>query len=108
MKPRESEKTGAFVISFKKREQKDLEKDPEKDLEKDPEKDLERLNLTENQKKILLEMNRNRNITQKELSLKIGINEKNVRNNIVDLKEKGLLKRIGPDKGGYWEIIKKS
>ena len=98
-----SEKAGAFVVSFRKREGKaDL-----KDLEKNLEKDLEKMNLTENQKKIFFEISRNRNIPQKEISLKVGINEKNVRNNIADLKEKGLLERVGPDKGGYWEIIKK-
>ncbi|MFA5776882.1 MAG: RNA-binding domain-containing protein [Parcubacteria group bacterium] len=90
-----SEKTGAFVVSFKKRETKDLEKD------------LENLGLSENQKKILSEINKNKAITQRELSLKIGINEKNVRNNITELKEKELLERVGSDKGGYWKIIKK-
>jgi len=40
--------------------------------------------------------------------LKVGINEKNVRNNIADLKEKELLETIGPDKGGYWKIAKKN
>jgi ATP-dependent DNA helicase RecG len=39
--------------------------------------------------------------------LKVGINEKNVRNNIAELKEKGLLERVGPDKGGYWKIVGK-
>jgi ATP-dependent DNA helicase RecG len=38
------------------------------------------------------------------LSEKIKINEKNVRLNIAKLKDKGLLERIGPDKGGYWKV----
>jgi len=33
--------------------------------------------------------------------------EKNIEVNLNKLKEKGLLKRIGPDKGGYWEVIDK-
>jgi ATP-dependent DNA helicase RecG len=45
-------------------------------------------------------------ITIEELSSKIGINLRNTKNNIASLKEKGLLKRIGPDKGGHWEVIK--
>jgi ATP-dependent DNA helicase RecG len=28
-----------------------------------------------------------------------------IENNISKLKAKGLLERIGPDKGGYWKII---
>jgi predicted HTH transcriptional regulator len=42
-----------------------------------------------------------------ELSKHIGINEKNIRIHIAKLKAKGLLERVGPDKGGYWKIINK-
>ncbi|PIN83662.1 hypothetical protein COV61_02470, partial [Candidatus Micrarchaeota archaeon CG11_big_fil_rev_8_21_14_0_20_47_5] len=83
---------------------KDLEKDGVKDLVRDLEKDLEKL--TERQKSILLEIGKNPSITQSELSKKIGINEKNIRNNIAKLKERGRLRRIGPDKGGRWEVLK--
>jgi predicted HTH transcriptional regulator len=34
----------------------------------------------------------------------VGINEKNIRNNIAKLKQKGILIRTGPDKGGRWEV----
>ena len=37
--------------------------------------------------------------------MKVGINDKNIRNNIAKLKQEGILKRIGADKGGCWEII---
>lgn len=84
------------MISFRKRKSKQEKKDLEKDLE--------RLGLTDNQKRIFFEIKSNRNITQKDLSLKIGISEKNIRNNIADLKEMGIVKRVGPDKGGYWEV----
>ena len=30
--------------------------------------------------------------------------EKNVRINIAKLKARGVIERIGPDKGGYWKI----
>ena len=65
-------------------------------------KDLQ--NLTDNQKKILEIIRENPCVTQKELSEQIGINTKNIRNNIAKLKTAGLLTRIGPDKGGYWQI----
>lgn len=81
---------------------KDLEKDPEKDPEKDLEKDLEKL--SENQRKILLCIKGNEGITQSQLSKEVGISPRNIRNNINRLKELGLLTRIGPDKGGHWEI----
>lgn len=78
------------------------EKSSEKDLEKDLQKDLQKL--TENQKKILAFIKEFPYITQNELSKNIGINAKNIRNNISKLKSLGILSRIGPDKGGYWQI----
>ena len=71
--------------------------------EKDLKKDLKKL-LSITQQKIIVEIEKNNNITQKELSEKIGINEKNVRNNIAKLKKADVIQRIGPDKGGYWKI----
>lgn len=51
-------------------------------------------------------MSENANITQSELSNLIGINEKNIRNNIKKLKDLGLIQRIGSPKNGYWEVKK--
>ncbi len=42
-----------------------------------------------------------------EIAKQIDMAEKNVENNLRKLKEKGLLKRIGPDKGGYWNVTGK-
>ena len=61
--------------------------------------------LTTNRKQIMRAIEKNNNITIKELAQIIGIAEKNVENNIKVLKEAGLIKRIGPPKGGYWEVV---
>ncbi|MDP8226827.1 MAG: putative DNA binding domain-containing protein [Candidatus Celaenobacter polaris] len=61
--------------------------------------------LAESQKKILELIKINPKISKKEMSNRIGINTTAIDKNIEKLKQKGLLKRIGPDKGGYWEII---
>lgn len=37
----------------------------------------------------------------------VGISQRKIQENISWLKEKGLIKRIGPDKGGYWEMVRK-
>jgi ATP-dependent DNA helicase RecG len=37
----------------------------------------------------------------------IGISLRKIKENISKLKDKGLLERVGPDKGGHWKIIKK-
>jgi ATP-dependent DNA helicase RecG len=51
-------------------------------------------------------MNENPKVTQLEMAQQIGISSQNVRKYIVKLKEKGWLLRIGPDKGGYWKVLK--
>ena len=62
--------------------------------------------LAESQKKILDLAKINPYTSKKELSDKIGISTTAIDKNIAKLKQKGLLKRIGPDKGGYWKILK--
>jgi predicted HTH transcriptional regulator len=47
----------------------------------------------------------NNMITQAELSSKIGISPKNIRNNIAFLKQNGLIVRVGTRKNGHWEVI---
>ena len=61
--------------------------------------------LGENEADILRKIVENNLITSVELSKKIGVSTTAIENNIAKLKKKGLLKRVGPDKGGYWEII---
>ena len=60
--------------------------------------------LVESQRKILDLVKINSYISKKELSNKIGISTTAIDKNISKLKQKGLLKRIGPDRGGYWEV----
>ncbi|MBU4562855.1 winged helix-turn-helix transcriptional regulator, partial [bacterium] len=48
----------------------------------------------------------NPKITSAELAEILEITVKGVEWNIKKLKEEGIIKRIGPAKGGYWEIIK--
>ena len=63
-------------------------------------------NYTENytEKSILLEIKNNPKITIVELARLIGKTEIGVKWNIKKLKQKGLLQRIGPAKGGYWKV----
>ena len=55
--------------------------------------------------KIISLIKENPLITIHELADKIGLTVKGLEWNIKKLKEKGKLKRIGPAKGGYWEIV---
>ncbi|MDP8262459.1 MAG: ATP-binding protein [Candidatus Ancaeobacter aquaticus] len=55
--------------------------------------------------KILELMKNNPIITIAELAPVIGVSERTVKYQIANLKKSGLLKRVGPDKGGYWKIV---
>lgn len=55
--------------------------------------------------KILRLISENNKISAKELAELVGISSRAIEKQIANLKEKGMLKRIGPDKGGHWEII---
>ncbi|MDP2908989.1 MAG: winged helix-turn-helix transcriptional regulator, partial [Nanoarchaeota archaeon] len=61
--------------------------------------------VTENQRKILDSISKDSSVTVKELSKIAGISERKIKENIAKLKKKGLLKRIGPAKGGHWKVI---
>ena len=61
--------------------------------------------VTENQKIIIKEIRKNKQITSLELSKIVRISDRKIKENIKKLKQKGLLKRIGPAKDGHWEIV---
>ncbi|MGD9153835.1 MAG: winged helix-turn-helix domain-containing protein [Gammaproteobacteria bacterium] len=57
--------------------------------------------------KILSLMKENPSITQKELIDKTGLTRRGVEWNIKKLKEEGFIRRVGSDRSGHWEVIKK-
>lgn len=62
-------------------------------------------NLTENQIKIISLLKTKPRTSAKELSEHVGISSRKIEQNIGKLKELGLLRRIGPAKGGHWEVL---
>jgi predicted HTH transcriptional regulator len=63
--------------------------------------------LVENQKRMVFLINENPTITIKELAEKLGISTTSIDKNLTKLKEKKIIKRVGGDFGGSWEIIQK-
>jgi predicted HTH transcriptional regulator len=64
--------------------------------------------VTEKQQMILDNISKNPSITIEELATNVSITKSKIKENISKLKAKGLLERIGPDKGGYWRVIKRN
>ena len=44
-------------------------------------------------------------VTQEELSEIVGIAKLNIHKNMKKLQEQNMLRRVGADKNGYWEIV---
>jgi len=57
--------------------------------------------------KVLDAIRLNPHISRVELASISGITEDGIKYQLNALKKKGLIKRVGPDRGGYWEIAKK-
>lgn len=55
--------------------------------------------------KILELVAQNSNITTTEMADILGISRRAIAKQITHLKESGQLRRIGPDKGGHWEVV---
>jgi ATP-dependent DNA helicase RecG len=62
--------------------------------------------LTPNQRQILSLLRQNGRLTARELAEEVGISSRKIEQNIARLKESGTLRRIGPDRGGSWEVLK--
>ncbi len=61
--------------------------------------------LTEKQKLMLQKIKEKPTVSRKELSVELKINGSAVQKHIENLKKKGLLRRIGADRGGHWEVM---
>ena len=99
--------TSGLTVLFKKENKTfnelasiDYEKTAEKTTEKSSEKGSEK-----SSEKIILLIKKEPGISAKKLSELLGISSRAVEKHIKNLKNKNILKRIGPDKGGHWKII---
>jgi len=63
--------------------------------------------LAESQKKIYQEMLANPTVSKTELAKLLGISSTAIDKNISALKRKALVRRVGPDTGGHWEVLPK-
>ncbi|MBQ4377453.1 MAG: winged helix-turn-helix transcriptional regulator [Bacteroidales bacterium] len=55
--------------------------------------------------KILSQIKLNPSISREELASKCGISSNGIKYHLRKLREQGLIRRVGPDKGGHWEVI---
>ena len=91
-------------IPFEKGYENDYTELNEKGSEKSSEKSSEKNE--KSREKILEIISKNPTISANDIAKEIGITSRAVEKHIKNLKEKNKIKRVGADKGGYWEIIK--
>ena len=51
-------------------------------------------------------MLKNQKVTRKELAVLLAVSEDAIKQHIARLVSAGRIRRVGPDKGGYWEVLK--
>jgi ATP-dependent DNA helicase RecG len=56
---------------------------------------------------ILNAIYQNPKVSAAEIAMKLGISSRAVEKRIKTMRENGIIRRVGPDRGGYWEIIDK-
>ena len=61
--------------------------------------------VNERQRSIISSVSSNPYITQVELATMLGISIVHVNKNMKKLQALGIIRRVGPDKGGHWEVI---
>lgn len=57
--------------------------------------------------KIMALLSQDNTLSAADLAERIGITAKAVEKQIARMKADGVLRRIGPDKGGYWQVAEK-
>ncbi len=55
--------------------------------------------------KIITLISQDPNITTNKMAEALGVSRRAIAKQIATLKELGKIRRIGPDKGGYWKVI---
>ena len=63
--------------------------------------------LGENRTAILEALKKESNLSIRDLALRIGISETALEKNMSWLRSHGYILRVGPRKGGYWEVLKR-
>jgi ATP-dependent DNA helicase RecG len=54
---------------------------------------------------ILNAIRKNPKVSAAEIAMKVGLSSRAVEKRIKTMRENGIIRRVGPDRGGYWEII---
>ena len=91
--------TDTEPIQIEQTTQKGSEKSSKKGSEKSSKKTRDR---------IVCEMRENPSVTINDLATMLSISDRAVSKHLKKLQEEDIIKRVGADPGGYWEVIDRS
>jgi len=86
--------------------EKGVERAREKDLPENLPENLPET-LTPSARRVYLKMKQQKGCTYDSLASAIGVTRETIRVSIASLVKHGLIRRVGPDKGGHWEVVGK-
>ena len=94
------------TFKFEYPERATIQYDPKTTQKNDPETTRNRPETDQKkQENVILELiKENPYIQRKELVSRLGIHESSVKRRLASLQEKGIIRHVGPNKGGYWEL----
>ena len=61
--------------------------------------------MTQAQSEVFDIIAKNSKVTSAKIAEALGLSTNTVSSRIRTLKEKNLIRRVGPDKGGHWEVV---
>ena len=62
--------------------------------------------LIKTSEKIIHALDHNHTMTIAELAKTLGLSTRSIERNLQKLQKEGRLRRIGPARGGYWDVVK--
>jgi ATP-dependent DNA helicase RecG len=75
--------------------------------EKEPEGKAAQKTTQKTTQKVMGLIRHNPEITRRELAIELGITDSGVKYHLKKMQAQGLIRRVGPDKGGHWEVVRK-
>jgi len=100
------EYAGGMQLTFKKKMGEVSDKVTENEHENEHKNEHENEHKNERIELLLAEIKKDKFISINKLADKIGVNRSTINRDLTSLKRRNRIKRNGPGKGGYWELIK--
>ena len=98
--------TNTTQKTMEKTREKSTQKTREKSIQKTTQKSIQK-SIQKTAQRVIECIQRNPDITTQQIAIDLGLTRVAIAKQIRKLQLQGIIRRVGPDKGGHWEIISK-